>query len=142
MRQRKSRFAFVKTAENSLHQMIFFRIIQRSILITDQELKLNTMLPSLLIAWNSNAPSSKRNSHSLRTSRDTRSKHLMKMENVCELCDKSFCTSRLLKRHNNEVHKVSCTTCDETFTTKRALDIHIQREDSFTCGHCKKIFCN
>ena len=62
--------------------------------------------------------------------------------NICDLCGKTFCTSRLLKKHNTESHQVSCLTCDETFTTKRALDSHIQKRDSVTCVECNKIFCN
>ena len=62
--------------------------------------------------------------------------------NLCAMCGKSFCTSRLLKRHLNVSHTVSCTTCDESFTTKRALDHHIQKRESVICGECKKIFCN
>ena len=65
-----------------------------------------------------------------------------KPRNICDLCGKSFCTSRLLKRHNNESHQVTCPTCDEIFTTKRARDIHIQRRESVTCVECNKIFCN
>ena len=63
------------------------------------------------------------------------------LRNLCEMCSRSFCTSRLLKRHCNESHTVACTTCDQSFTTKRALDSHIQKRQS-TCGECKKIFCN
>ena len=62
--------------------------------------------------------------------------------NLCAMCGKSFCTSRLLKRHLNLSHTVSCATCDESFTTKRALDHHIQKRESVTCVECKKIFCN
>ena len=59
------------------------------------------------------------------------------LRNMCDKCSRSFCTTRLLKKHCNESHSVSCATCDETFTTKMALDSHIQ-----TCEQCKEIFCN
>lgn len=64
------------------------------------------------------------------------------LRNMCDKCSRSFCTSRLLKKHCNESHSVSCATCDETFTTKRALDSHIQKRVLFTCEQCKEIFCN
>ena len=63
-------------------------------------------------------------------------------QNVCDKCDKCFCTSRLLKRHMNTSHVASCTTCDETFSTKRALNHHIMKKESVTCSECNKVFCN
>ena len=63
-------------------------------------------------------------------------------QHVCYICEKTFCTGKLLSGHINEFHKFSCPICNQSFTLKHNLERHVGNRFAVTCKDCGKVFCN
>ena len=65
------------------------------------------------------------------------------LKNKCSVCDKSFCSVKLLrdhsKTHSSEFH---CEECDEKFTTRSSLERHIITRNVCQCDECDKTLCH
>ena len=65
---------------------------------------------------------------------------------VCQTCESSFCTGKLLKGHKSAVHtNFSCDVCSQNFATNQALKLHQQNSSLFQCSvfgqECGQVFC-
>ena len=61
----------------------------------------------------------------------------------CGMCDKYFCTGKLLGAHINSSHtNFPCPICKEVFTNKQNLKRHIGKRKAVSCCHCDQVFCN
>lgn len=67
----------------------------------------------------------------------------------CEICNKSYTSSRVLKEHHKEVHTpnearaVKCETCQKSFATQRALSSHLlASHGSVPCPQCFKVLAS
>ena len=64
-------------------------------------------------------------------------------QHVCYICEKTFCTGKLLSGHMNAFHKkFSCPICNQSFTLKHNLERHVGNRFAVTCKDCGKVFCN
>ena len=65
------------------------------------------------------------------------------VQNKCIECDEEFCTSKLLRAHNNLKHiNFTCDECNKSFTSKRNFQDHINKRICALCSECGKSFCN
>ena len=65
------------------------------------------------------------------------------IKNKCIPCDEDFCTSKLLRIHDNAKHRTfTCDECDKNFTSKRSFQDHISNRSGVLCSECGKSFCN
>ena len=56
--------------------------------------------------------------------------------NLCEICGKICCTTKLLRGHLKLAHEdLSCQVCEKKFTTKRNLERHLKQAN---CMHNRK----
>ena len=61
----------------------------------------------------------------------------------CPICEKAFCTERLLKGHMRRCHdKFVCPICNQVFTFKHNLERHVGIRVAVTCEQCEKVYCN
>ena len=65
---------------------------------------------------------------------------------VCQTCDSSFCTGKLMKAHKSVVHtNFCCDICSQTFAKDQALKLHQKNSSLFQCADfgldCGKVFC-
>ena len=65
------------------------------------------------------------------------------VKNICDQCEKKFCTGKQLKAHIL-LHQttISCERCGQTFTLKKSLDLHIKTRINTSCNQCGNSFCN
>ena len=70
---------------------------------------------------------------------------MMKMEvHICHVCDKIFCTGKMLSAHLSSNHKeeFKCTVCDKSFDYKHHYERHIINRTLIPCKECGISFCN
>ena len=72
----------------------------------------------------------------------------MTVKNVCNLCDKEFCTTKLLKAHMKLQHEIQnmCPKCELTFTEEVNLRRHLENalkdgHEKYSCDQCTISFC-
>jgi len=73
----------------------------------------------------------------------------MTVKNVCNLCDKEFCTTKFLKAHMKFQHETPnrvCTKCGLTFTEEVNLKRHVENAikdglAKYSCDLCLSTFC-
>ena len=66
----------------------------------------------------------------------------------CEVCDKNYCTKKVLRLHIESLHHMKifkCDACIKTFNRKSSLErhvnnVHIESEISYDCQECDKTF--
>ena len=66
-----------------------------------------------------------------------------KLKHKCPICEKAFCTGRLLSGHMKRCQaEFVCSFCNQMFTFKQNLERHVQNRMAVTCEKCEKVFCN
>ena len=73
---------------------------------------------------------------------------LSESHNQCTICNKTFITTRNLKRHHKGVHErvtYPCTVCYKTFSQAGNLKTHIREQhegkiSEYECRECEKVF--
>ena len=71
------------------------------------------------------------------------------VKNVCTLCDKECCTTKLLKAHmklKHETQNKRCSKCGLTFTEEVNLKRHLENalkdgNEKYSCDQCPRSFC-
>ena len=66
-----------------------------------------------------------------------------KLKHKCPICEKAFCTGRLLSGHMQRCQaEFVCQFCKQMFTFKQNLERHVRNRVAVTCEECGKPYCN